>query len=193
MGTVRLGKTDLSASRGRRRLLMQRRIGMQQITLRSPLEVAQRSTEKLSACLRGELSAVETYELALRHINHDPARRTLESILANHMRRAELIYDKMHRAGLPVTASSGAWGAFARAVQVGADLISASTALAALEAGEARGLRLYTTDLDGCDHDTRDFIATTLLPEQQRTHELCRSIKHQLRRSSSGASFRTVH
>ena len=166
---------------------------MQPTTLRGPQALAERSTEKLSACLRGELAAVETYELALRHVNHEAARHTLESILASHRRRAELIYDKMTRAGLPVPASSGAWGAFAKAVQVGADLLSVGAAVAALEAGEDRGLRVYTSDLDECDHDTRYFIATTLLPEQRRTHELCRSLKGDLRGPHAGEVTRFIH
>jgi hypothetical protein len=99
----------------------------------------------------------------------------------------------MTRAGLPVSASSGAWGAFAKAVQVGADLLSVSVAVAALEAGEDRGLRVYTSDLDECDHDTRYFIATTLLPEQRRTHDLCRSLKDHLRQPHSAAVTRFIH
>jgi demethoxyubiquinone hydroxylase (CLK1/Coq7/Cat5 family) len=172
---------------------MQRRLDMQPITLLRPQALAERSTEKLSACLRGELAAVETYELALRHVNHEAARETLESILRSHQRRAELIHDKMARAGLRVPASSGAWGALAKAVQVGADLLSLSTAVAALEAGEDRGLRVYTSDLDECDHDTRYFIATTLLPEQRRTHELCRSLKRDLRQPKAGSVARFIH
>ena len=166
---------------------------MHQITLRSPQALAERSIEKLAECLRGELAAVETYELALRHVNREAARQTLESILANHKRRAELIHDKMTRAGLPVPASSGAWGTLAKAVQVGADLLSVSAAVAALEAGEDRGLRLYTSDLDELDHDTRYFIATTLLPEQRRTHDLCRSLKDDLRQPHSGEIPRFIH
>ena len=165
----------------------------QQITLRGPQALADRSTERLSACLRGELAAVETYELALRHVNHEAAREALESILRSHQRRTELIHDKMARAGLPVPASSGAWGALAKAVQVGADLLSLSTAVAALEAGEDRGLRLYTSDLESCDHDTRYFIATTLLPEQRRTHELCRSLKRELRKPSGSQVDQFIH
>ncbi|NUQ72003.1 MAG: DUF2383 domain-containing protein [Polyangiaceae bacterium] len=166
---------------------------MHQITLRNPQALAERGVEKLSACLRSELAAVETYELALRHVNHEAARETLESILRSHQRRAELIHDKMSRAGLPVPESSGVWGALAKAVQAGADLLSLNTAVAALEAGEDRGLRMYTTDLDDCDHDTRYFIATTLLPEQRRTHELCRSLKHDIRQPGAGASARFIH
>lgn len=166
---------------------------MNQITLRSPQALAERSAEKLSECLRGELAAVETYELALRHVNHEAARETLESILRSHQRRAELIHDKMSRAGLPVPASSGVWGALAKAVQAGADLLSLNAAVAALEAGEDRGFRVYTSDLDDCDHDTRYFIATTLLPEQRRTHDLCRSLKQDIRQPNAGSAARFIH
>lgn len=148
-----------------------------QTHLNRPQPMREQSESKLADCLRGELAAVETYELALKHVDHVGIHQTLQSILASHARRVEIIRDKMLRAGMHVPASSGVWGAFAKAVQAGADLVSINTAIAALEAGEDRGLRLYTTDLDGLEEDTLHFISMTLLPEQQRTHELCRSLK----------------
>ena len=53
--------------------------------------------------------------------------------------------------------------------------------VAALEAGEDRGMSLYTSGLDDCDAEARGFITTSLLPEQQRTHELCRTLKNYLK------------
>ena len=149
-----------------------------------PQPMREQSEAKLADCLRGELSAVETYELALKHVNHVGVHQTLQVILDSHARRVELIRDKMVRAGMEVPKSSGVWGAFAKTVQTGADLLSVTTAVAALEAGEDRGLRMYTTDLDGLEQDTGSFISGTLLPEQQRTHELCRSLKIYLNQPS---------
>lgn len=155
-----------------------------QTNMERPQPMREQSEAKLSECLRGELAAVETYELALKHINHVGVHQTLQVILDSHARRVELIRDKMVRAGMEVPKSSGVWGAFAKAIQAGADLVSVPTAVAALEAGEDRGIKIYTTDLDGLEQDARSFISTTLLPEQQRTHELCRSLKIYLNQPS---------
>jgi demethoxyubiquinone hydroxylase (CLK1/Coq7/Cat5 family) len=140
--------------------------------------------DKLAECLRGEISAVETYELALKHIDHVDIHRALQEILVSHSRRVDLLRDQMTRTGAAIPAGSGAWGAFAKAVQAGADLLSTQAAVAALEAGEDRGLAQYTSGLDDCDAETRSFISTSLLPEQQRTHELCRTLKNYLKQPS---------
>jgi len=135
------------------------------------------SLAKLDECLQGELSAVETYELALKSVNHVGLHHTLQEILASHARRTELLTEKIKRVGSEPPKSSGIWGTFAKVVQAGADLLGERAAIAALEEGEDRGLKLYTEGLDTCNSKTRTFIQTSLLPEQQRTHELCRSLK----------------
>jgi demethoxyubiquinone hydroxylase (CLK1/Coq7/Cat5 family) len=132
---------------------------------------------KLEECLRGELSAVETYELALKSIDHVGLHHTLQQILASHSLRAELIIQKFKQLGAEPPKGSGLWGAFAKAVQSGADLLGDLAALTALEEGEDEGIRLYSQGLDECNSKTRRFIELNLLPEQQRTHELCRTMK----------------
>jgi demethoxyubiquinone hydroxylase (CLK1/Coq7/Cat5 family) len=155
-----------------------------QTNLNTQHTVKGQSADKLVECLRGELSAVETYEQALKHITHVAIHHSLQEILTSHARRVELIRDRMMRAGVEIPGSSGAWGAFAKAVQAGADLVSQTAAVAALEAGEDRGIRLYSMDLEDCDADTRNFITTQLLPEQQRTHDLCRTLKDYMKQPS---------
>lgn len=135
------------------------------------------STSKLEECMRGELSAVETYELALKSVTHVALHHSLQEILDNHTRRVEWLRDRLSRQGATPVKSSGVWGAFTKAVQMGADLLGNRTAIASLEEGEDRGMRLYTKDLDECDMETRTFITTQLLPEQQYTHDLCRTLK----------------
>lgn len=134
-------------------------------------------TGKLEECFRGELSAVETYELALKSITHVGLHRALQELLESHALRSERIREQISRLGAEPPKSSGVWGAFTKVVQAGADLIGDRAAIAALEEGEDRGLAMYTTGLEGCDAKTRKFIDTELLPEQRRTHELCRSLK----------------
>ena len=135
------------------------------------------SIAKLQECLRIELSAVETYELALQSVTHVGLHHTLQEMLSSHARRTEHLHDKIWRFGGDPPTSSGVWGAFAKVVQAGADLLGDRTAIAALEEGEDRGLALYKGDLGDCDRRTRKIIHTELLPEQQRTHGLCRLLK----------------
>jgi len=141
-------------------------------------------TEKLEECLQRELSAVETYELVLKNVTHVAVHQSLQEIFINHARRAEQIREKLGRIGAEAPKSSGVWGALAKAVQAGADLLGDRTAIAALEAGEDRGLKFYTEGLGDCDARTRRFIETELLPQQQRTHELCRTLKRYMNEPS---------
>jgi hypothetical protein len=132
---------------------------------------------KLQECMRSELSAVETYELALKSVSHVGLHRTLQEILVSHSRRTAQLREKISGLGAEVPTNSGVWGAFARAFQVGADLLGDRLAIATLEEGEDRGIELYSRDLEGCDAATRKLIEDDLLTEQRRTHDLCRSLK----------------
>jgi hypothetical protein len=135
------------------------------------------SLRKLQECFRGELSALETYELALKNVTHAGFQHALQEMLASHGYQEVLLSERIRQTGGELPTSSGVWGAFAKAVQAGADLLGDRTVIAALEEGEDRGMALYTEGLDGCDPSTRSFIATELLPRQQHTHELCRALK----------------
>jgi len=135
------------------------------------------NAEKLQEFLRGELSAVETYDLAMKGVEHVGIHHTLQEILASHAQRTTQLSEKLRQLGGAPTKSSGAWGTFAKVVQAGADLLGDRVAVSALEDGEDRGLKLYTESLETVDPTTRRFIETELLPQQQRTHELCRTLK----------------
>lgn len=144
----------------------------------------QASIETLQECFRNELSAKETYQLALTSITHVAIHNSLQQILTSHARRVDLLRDAIGRFGGETPASSGVWGAFAKAVQAGADLLGDRTAIASLEEGEDRGLRFYADTLENCDARTRRLIDTELMPEQVRSHELCRALKSYVRSPS---------
>jgi hypothetical protein len=131
------------------------------------------SVEKLQECLLGELSAVETYKLALKGVTHAGLRHTLTTILRSHARRTETLRKAIGKSQAQPRNDAGVWGSFARAVQEGANLAGNHAAIAALEASEGDGVKLYTVGLDNCDEKTRKLIVTELLPEQRRTREFC--------------------
>jgi len=142
------------------------------------------SAEKLQGLLRAEMSAVETYELALKSINHVALHRTLQEILASHSRRVEQIRARVASLGAEPVKSSGVWGAFAKAFQAGADLLGDRVAIAALEEGEDHVLALYGEGLAKFDLKTQQLIQNELAPAQRRTHELCRMLKSYMKAPS---------
>jgi hypothetical protein len=143
------------------------------------------SIAKLEECLRVELSAVETCELALKSINYGGLHHTFQEIVESHAHRTEVLTKEIRRLGADPPKSSGIWGAFAKVVQAGADLLCDRIAIAALEGGEDRGLKLYTRGLGDCDEMTRRFVETECLPEQRHTHELCRRMQEDMGAASS--------
>ncbi len=150
-------------------------------TTHSPTDLTSRNTdvsiEALQGFLRAELSAVETYELALTSITHVGLRRALQEILASHGRRSEQLRARITGLGTEPATSSGVWGAFAKAVQTGADLLGDHIAIAALEQGEDRALSGYIHAVDDVDWSTQKFVEMEMLPEQRHTHELCGTLK----------------
>jgi hypothetical protein len=134
------------------------------------------SLDKLDECLRGEISAVQTYDLALQNLEATEIMGALRQLRDSHDRRVTLIRDRIRSWGAMPPETSGAWGTFARLIQRGADLFGDKAAISALEEGEDHGLKLYLEDLDDIDLDTREFIRHELLPDQRRTHDLCRSL-----------------
>jgi hypothetical protein len=135
---------------------------------------------QLNSFLRGELSAVESYRLALEKLDKTVYRRELIECERSHDDRAKLLTEAVvTRGGEPVT-SSGAWGAFARLVESGAAMFGERAAIAALEEGEDHGQNDYRGDLTELDLTTRELIHTQIIPEQQRTHDMIRNIKQKL-------------
>jgi bacterioferritin (cytochrome b1) len=133
--------------------------------------------DRLNDFLRGELSAVETYDLALQQTKHEGFGSTLRQLRDAHERRIGTIRDKILQLGGAPAASSGAWGTFAGVVQAGADLFGNVTAVSTLEEGEDHGLKMYRDALQQDDVMVREFVDAMLLPGQRRSHDLCRSLK----------------
>jgi uncharacterized protein (TIGR02284 family) len=135
------------------------------------------TVERLNDLLRGELASVETYELALKSVRDAELTSSLRQIRDSHERRVTLLSAKVRELGGEPSESSGVWGAFARIVQRGADLLGHRAAIAALEEGEDQGKRRYSRDLDELEESMRTFVLTELAPEQRRTHDLAQSLQ----------------
>jgi uncharacterized protein (TIGR02284 family) len=146
-------------------------------TLRTGESKNESTTDQLNDFLRGELASVETYDLALHAIKDPELTGTLRQIRDSHERRVGLLRDRIRALGGEPAISSGAWGAFSRAVQRGADLLGNRVAVAALEEGEDQGKKRYSRDTDELSKTEREFVEKELAPEQIRTHDLARSLQ----------------
>ncbi len=127
-----------------------------------------RDTEAPNALLRGELSAVETYEQAMGRFDDQQVLAALERIRAEHARAVAEWRDQVARSGGTPSEQSGAWCTFATAVS-GTD-IGPGIVLAALRQGEELALVQYKTALESesLHPDCRQLIRTDLLPACQR-------------------------
>lgn len=128
--------------------------------------------EWLNSFLRGELSALETYEQVID--KYGPVQRGIEVLLANkfsHEGRIDRISDQIRLRGGEPAHESGAWGALAKLVEGVATVIGHDAALAILEEGEDHGQKAYERDLEMLTPTARYFVETFLLPEQLATHD----------------------
>ena len=124
-------------------------------------------TDACNSLLRGELSAIETYQQALEKFRGDTAEGALQQILAEHGENARLIREHILSmdGGEPAT-DSGAWGAFAKAVEGTAKLFGESAALKALQEGEEHGINEYEDALESDDvmEEMKDLIRARFIP-----------------------------
>jgi len=129
------------------------------------------TTDALNALLRGEIAACETYQQAMARGNGHQDTATLKRIHEEHVEAANLLRRHVRDEGGKPDQGSGAWGAFAKTVQGGANLLGDTAALKALKEGEEQGVSSYESALkDASLHeDCRELIRSTLLP-RTRTH-----------------------
>lgn len=130
----------------------------------------------LNSLLRGEISAVETYNQAIAHLATMMPKESGSDLIANrdcHSKRVALLSSNIVQHGGTPATTSGLWGSLTKLVEKGASLISAKTVIAALEEGEDRGLAQYRAPGD-LDPSSIQLVQTVLLPRQLETHERMR-------------------
>ena len=127
-------------------------------------------TDALNSLLRGELSAVETYDQAMTKFDGQPTQTDLRRIREQHAAAAATLRQKVTHFGGKPSESSGAWGAFATAVTGAAKVFGPATALSALKQGEEHGIGEYEDALtnEQIDPGCKDVIRSQLLPECRR-------------------------
>ena len=126
---------------------------------------------QLNSLLRGEISAAETYRMAIDKVaDSDNAANAglLREIQEEHGRAAQGIRDRIRELGGEPSDSSGAWGAWAKTVQGTMNLFGDAAALKSLKEGEEHGLKDYQEAIDDVDPSSAQLIQNQLIPAQQR-------------------------
>jgi hypothetical protein len=129
---------------------------------------------QLNSFLRGEISAAETYRMAIDKVTESEKSQManlglLREIQEEHGRAAQAIRSRIRELGGEASDSSGAWGAWAKTVQGTMSLFGGDRgALKALKEGEEHGLKDYTEGVDDLDMTSAELIENQLIPAQQR-------------------------
>src|ERR1043165_580356 len=129
------------------------------------------SIDQLNSFLRGEIAAVETYQMALDKI--DETSTTRDELLVNlksHQDRVMALQDAITAIGGTPAKGSGPWGTFAKAVEGSAKLMGDKATVAALEEGEDHGLKDYKQDAGNIHPDCAQIVSQ-LISQQQMTHD----------------------
>lgn len=137
--------------------------------------------DQLNSFLRGEISAVETYRIALDKVDaNSPARAELQTCMQSHQQRVILLRDAIRTLGGEPAEGSGPWGVFAKVIEGGASLLGDKVAVAALEEGEDHGLKDYKKEVGDLDASGKHLVTNQLLPLQQQTHDRMSALKERL-------------
>jgi len=128
---------------------------------------------QLNSFLRGEISAAETYRMAIEKAADSNSKRApdvglLREIQAEHGRAAQALRDRIRELGGEASDSSGAWGTWAKFTTGVANLFGDTSTLKALKEGEEHGLKDYEEGLDELDMTSAELVENQLIPAQQR-------------------------
>ncbi len=131
------------------------------------------AVRQLNSLLRGEISAAETYRMAIDKVAtgddaHAANLGLLREIQEEHGRAAQGIRDRIRELGGEPSDSSGAWGAWAKLVEGTANLLGDAASLKALKEGEEHGLKDYAEGVDDIDLTSAELVQNQLIPAQQR-------------------------
>lgn len=133
-------------------------------------DIAERCIDICNSLLRGELSAIETYDHAIDKYAGSPAADELRRIRAEHNESAVRLAANVREMGGQPQTGSGAWGVFANAVQAAANLFGKESAIESLQRGEQMGCKDYENAMRDEDvmPDCRLMIRDELLPRTKR-------------------------
>ncbi len=131
-------------------------------------------TSALDSLLRGEMSAVETYDKGLEKFRDDPTFSSFTSGLAHfrdeHQSTVIALRRRIVELGGTPSEGSGVWGAFANFIAGTAKIVGPQSVLAALKQGEKQGIADYQSTLEGGKllTECNDMIRSEFLPKCEK-------------------------
>jgi|AGTN01.1.fsa_nt_gi Domain of unknown function (DUF2383). len=131
--------------------------------------------EQLNEMLKGELSAVESYDKALEFVSDSSLTTSLRELRDSHAESVSTLRSAISEYGTPAE-SPGTWGGIAKFVVDAAHNLGDKALLAALEEGEDIGLNSYEWKLVHMHGPYRDLVKNELFPKQEATHKLLSKI-----------------
>jgi hypothetical protein len=137
--------------------------------------------DQLRSFYRGELSAVESYTVALMEDAVMPFAGTLRACQESHRRRVQSLGAAIRKLGGSVPNTSGVWGTLTEAIEGAAAAFGAGPAVAALSEGEDHGLRDYLADSRKLSPMMAGMLARDILPEQRNTQKLMYDLRQSLK------------
>jgi hypothetical protein len=152
---------------------MERNLGMNTgDDLSMPQRGSDETINQLNSFLRGEISAAETYRMAIDRAGSSTENAAnvglLRGMQEEHGRAAQALRDRIRELGGEASDSSGAWGAWAKFVEGTANLFGDAASLKALKEGEEHGLKDYEEGVDDIDATSAELVTNQLIPAQQR-------------------------
>ena len=124
----------------------------------------------LNKLLRGEMSAVETYQQVIDKLAGDPSIDMLRSLQDEHRKIVELLRSHVKTHDAAPSEDSGAWGDFVKALEGAATHLGRTATLLVLRQGEETGLESYEGALYGLDLNADCRPMLTELSARQREH-----------------------
>ncbi len=123
----------------------------------------------VNGMLRGEMAAVETYNLAIRKTATPAIVAELEAIRDEHRYSVCSLRHWVRDLKETPSAGSGMWGLFASALTGAASIVGESAVLGALRRGERHGEEIYRSGMGNPDlpDECRHLIGSKLLPNCQ--------------------------
>ncbi len=140
----------------------------------------QETNNKLNELLRGERSAVETYQQVFDKVGDDPRADELRAVAAEHRHAVQMLAERVVAGGGEPAKDSGAWGTWNKTIMGTAKIFGDKASLSALRSNEERGKKIYQDILQEKQIDPvcRDLIQNHLIPNQiSHIHTLDRLIE----------------
>jgi len=120
-----------------------RRTTMNSATQTLPSDIRENDLDTLNLILRGEISALETYESAMEKFTDEPTLAELSRIHGEHQDSVTMLRDSVVELGSEPSSGSGWWGTFTTSLVGGSKLLGPQTVLSTLKQGEDHGTGEY--------------------------------------------------